>query len=66
MAAYHGVRWTPQAEHGTKLASCRPHPAQDDVLFSNLTVQETLEFAAAIRLPASVSAATKQQVGGSP
>ncbi|KAL4441885.1 hypothetical protein ABPG77_003801 [Micractinium sp. CCAP 211/92] len=35
---------------------------QDDVLFSNLTVQETLEFAAAIRLPASVSAATKQQL----
>lgn len=37
---------------------------QDDVLFSNLTVQETLEFAASIRLPASVSVATKQQVGG--
>lgn len=35
---------------------------QDDVLFSNLTVQETLEFAASIRLPASVSVATKQQL----
>ncbi|KAL4433910.1 hypothetical protein ABPG75_000351 [Micractinium tetrahymenae] len=35
---------------------------QDDVLFSNLTVQETLEFAANIRLPASVSAATRQQL----
>lgn len=35
---------------------------QDDVLFANLTVRETFEFAVNIRLPASVSKETKAQV----
>lgn len=36
-----------------------PMPGQDDVLFHNLTVRETLEFAARMRLPASVPPAAK-------
>lgn len=35
---------------------------QDDVLFSTLTVRETFEFAANIRLPASITKATRKQV----
>lgn len=35
---------------------------QDDVLFSNLSVRETLRVAADLRLPASVPAAKKAQV----
>jgi ABC-type multidrug transport system ATPase subunit/ABC-type multidrug transport system permease subunit len=35
---------------------------QDDVLFANLTVRETFEFAVNIRLPASVSKETKSQL----
>lgn len=35
---------------------------QDDVLYGTLTVRETFEFAAAIRLPAAVSKATRTQL----
>ncbi len=35
---------------------------QDDVLFHNLTVRETFEFAAAMCLPGSVPAAAKRQL----
>ncbi len=35
---------------------------QDDVLFPTLTVRETFEFAAKIRLPAAISKATRTQV----
>lgn len=35
---------------------------QDDVLFSNLSVRETLRVAADLRLPSSVPAAKKAQV----
>ncbi len=35
---------------------------QDDVLFPNLTVRETFDFAAAISLPRTVSAAAKREL----
>lgn len=37
---------------------------QDDVLFPTLTVRETFEFAANIRLPAAITKQTRTQVRG--
>lgn len=42
-------------------ARLAPHK-QDDVLFPTLTVRETFEFAANIRLPAAITKNTRKQV----
>lgn len=47
---------------GRGFRSISAYVMQDDVLFHNLTVRETFEFAAAMRLPASVSGETKARL----
>lgn len=47
---------------GRGFRSISAYVMQDDVLFSNLTVRETFEFAARMRLPSDVSTETKQSV----
>ena len=46
-------------ERGRAFRSISAYVMQDDVLFSNLTVQETFEFAARMRLPPDVTMETK-------
>jgi len=45
---------------GRAFRSISAYVMQDDALFSNLTVRETFEFAAKMRLPAAVSIETKR------
>ena len=45
--------------HSTSTLQPGLKPPQDDLLFPNLTVRETLLFAARIRLPGAISSAAK-------
>jgi ABC-type multidrug transport system ATPase subunit len=50
------------APRGRGFRSMSAYVMQDDVLFANLTVRETLRFHSRMRLPKEVSAATKAEV----
>lgn len=54
--------FTPASLPNAALAPICGASLQDDVLFYNLTVRETLEFAAKMRLPSSVPAAAKSEL----